>query len=263
MVKNNKELLNWFSVLVDVAFSTLVKISKKLNITHNIILHTIFSINIVMNKYAKGIKSLMEKGDVLSADILLRTLIEGFINIFYILADNSSIRAISYILEDYKTREKNVKTIKELIKNGEIVGNFFPLLSTPEKCDEYIKKLEDEKNKNLLNLKENLQINLNDKELIFPRKVYDRAEKAHLQSIYKIPYPYLSNLTHINSSGLKDFIKIVDNKYIIDIKNSETEKMVLLDTAYRIYLKTTEELYNQFNINENNIKRFKDLLPPV
>ena len=263
MVKNSKELLNWFATLVDVVFSTLVKISKRLNITHNIILHTIFSINIAMNNYAKGIKFLMEKDDVLSADVLLRTLIEGFINIFYISADNSSIRAISYILEDYRTREKNVKTIKELIKNGEIVDNFFPELSTPEQCDEYIKKLEDKKNKNLLNLKANLQININDKELIFPRNLYERADKANLQSVYKILYPYLSNLIHVSSSGLKDFIKIVDDKYIIDIKNSETEKIRLLDTAYRIYLKTIEELYKQFNINKNSLKGFKDLLPPV
>lgn len=263
MVKNSKELLNWFDTLVEFAFSILIKISKKINFTHNIILHTILSINIAMNNHAKGIKILIEKDDVLSANVLLRTLIEAFINIFYILADNSTIRAISYILEDYKTRKKNVKTIKELIKNGEIVDNFFPGLSTPEQCDEYIKELEDEKNKNLSNLKENLQININDKELIFPREVYKRAEKANLQSVYKILYPYLSNLTHVSSSGLKDFIKIVDDKYIIDIKNSETEKMRLLDTAYRIYLKTIEELYKQFNISENSLKGFKDLLPPA
>ena len=263
MVKNSKELLNWFTTLVEFAFSILIKISKKLNLTHTITLHTIFSINIAMNNYANGIKILMEKDDVLSADILLRTLIEGFINIFYISAGKSSTRAISYILEDYNTRKKNVETIKELIKNGEIVDNFFPELSTPEQCDEYIKKLEDEKSEKLLNLKENLQINIIDEELIFPRKIYKRAEKANLQSVYKILYPYLSNLTHVSSSGLKDFIKIVDDKYIIDIKNSETEKMRLLDTAYRIYLKTIEELYKQFNISENSLKGFKDLLPPV
>lgn len=143
--KQNKELLNYLDSLIKYASGKFSQINNKIDETNNIKLDIILQLGLAINYYIENIKISIENGNILAGNVLLRSLVEGFINIEYIMQDDTPLRAIAYSFQDFQTREKNVKTYKEIINEDSSKSNILPDLSTPEKCDEYILKLEDEK----------------------------------------------------------------------------------------------------------------------
>lgn len=247
MKKQNKELLNYLDSLIEYASGRLSQINNKINGTNNIKLHTILQLGLAMNYYVKNIRISLESDNILAGNVLLRSLIEGFINIEYIMQDNTPLRAIAYLFQDFKTREKNVNTYKEIIEEDSSKSNIIPELSTPEKCDKYKLKLEDEK-KNIINiLKNDHNIEVKNEDLNF-FTLSDRADRANLRGLYKILYPYLCGLSHMSMSGLKDLMTFESGKYLFKKKDNDIELNKILGTAFRIYLVSIEDLFKEFNI---------------
>lgn len=255
MNKKNKELLNWLETLTEYADGRLSQINNKISNTDDIVLHSIFIIVLAMNYYVKNIKTLIEAKMVLPANILLRSLIEGFINIEYIIYEDSPLRAIAYVFEDFDSREKNVKTYKEIITEYPNKSNLIPKLATTEKCYEFLKKIRKEKEEYLSNFEKKYNIKVNKKDLNF-LNVFKRSKKADLKNLYKILYPYLSGLSHMSASGLKDFIKIEGNKYRVFVKESEFDLKNIIETAGKVHFVAIEDLFKKFGIYFE--KDFKD-----
>lgn len=254
--KQNKELLNYLDSLIKYASGKFSQINNKIDKTNNIKLDIILQLGLAINYYIENIKISIENGNILAGNVLLRSLIEGFVNIEYIMQDSTPLRAIAYLFKDFETREKNVNTYKEIIEGDNSKSNTIPELSTPEKCDKFKVKLENEK-KVLMNiLKNDYGIEANKKDLNF-LNLSDRADRANLRSLYKILYPYLCGLSHMSASGLKDLIIFKSGKYLFKEKDNDIELNKILGTTFRIYLVSIEDIFRKFNVySEEDFKYF-------
>ncbi len=260
MNKENRELLNWLEELTKFADYKLSQINNDIKNTDDIKLHTIFTLSFAMNYYVINIKDLLKTNLVLPANILLRSLMEGFINIEYIINEDSELRAAAYVFEDFESRKKNLNNYKNLIIEDPDKSNLIPSLSTPEKCDEKMEELEKEEESLLSILKNKYKIEVEKKDLNF-LNLFDRADKANLKNLYKLLYPYLSGWSHMSASGLKDFIKNGGDKYLFNVKDSEDDLKNIIETTYRIYFVSIEDLSKQFNIYlEEEFKNLKKIL---
>ena len=117
MNKENRELLNWLEELTKFADYKLSQINNDIKNTDDIKLNTIFTLSFAMNYYVINIKDLLKTNLVLPANILLRSLMEGFINIEYIINEDSELRAAAYVFEDFESRKKNLNNYKNLISS--------------------------------------------------------------------------------------------------------------------------------------------------
>lgn len=260
MNKKNREALNYLNTLIKYADSKLSQINNKINDSNDLKLHTILQLGIVINHYVENIKNVLESYNILAGNVLLRSLIEGFISIEYIIQDDKQLRSIAYFFQDYKTREKNIKTCKEGIIKVTDKSKISSDLSTPKKCDEYLLKLEEEKRLLINNLKENFNIEVNDGDLNF-LNIFDRAESTNLRNLYKILYPHLSGISHMDASGLKYLISFESGKYSFIKRDNEIEINHILVTTSRIYLVLIEDLFKEFNLYiEEDFKKFEKYL---
>jgi len=258
MNKKNEEAFNYLDSLIEYANGRLSQINNKINDSNNVKLHIILQLGLVMNYYVKNIRIALDN-NILAANVLLRSLVEGFINIEYIMQEDSPVRAIAYLFQDFKTREKNVKTYKEIIKKNPSKSNIIPDLSSPKKCDEFLEKLSDEKKSILSTLNKDFGIKINKEDLKF-LNIYNRAVRTNLESVYKILYPYLSGISHMSASGLKDLIIFDDNKYLIAPKDDDEETGKILETTFRIYLVSIEDLFKEFNLYiEEDFKHLRNI----
>lgn len=257
MKKHIKELLNYLDSLIKYANGRLNQINERIIGDGNIRSNIIFQIGFAMNYYIKNIKIVLENGNILAGNVLLRSLVEGFINLEYIIQDEKPIRGMAYLFQDFKTREKNVKTYKEIIEEDPSKSNIISELSTTKKCDNFLGKLENEKNSLIESLRSDYDIEISEEDLNF-FNLYERAEKTNLRGLYKILYPYLCSLSHMNASGLKDLINIENDRYIFIEKDNNIELKKVIETSFRIYLTSIEDLFKEFGIFVE--KDFKHLL---
>lgn len=241
-----KEKINFLKALPEYADGRLEQINKKIDSSNNLQLHVILQIGIAMNQYFKSLVLLLETSNIIAANVLFRSLIETFINIEYIMQDNTQKRSVAFLFEDFKTKRINIETIKNLILNKSSEAEFIPELSTIEKCNTQLKKIENDKKNILSNLKNDFGIEIEESELIIPI-IEQRANLANLKDIYNILYRQLCWLTHLNSSGLKKLIKF-DDKYIVVPLDIEQEVRNIIPVAYDIYLLTIEDIMRKFNL---------------
>jgi len=174
-------------------------------------------------------------------------LIESFINIEYIIKDDSKKRSVAFIFEDFKTQKRNIETIKDLIKNKKGEAELFPQLSTIEECNAQLKKIKNDEKNILFNLKNDFGIEIDKKELRIP-SIEQRANIANLKDLYNVLYRQLCLYTHLSSSSLKRIIKFDNNKYKVIPIDIEEETNRIVPIAYDIYLLTIEDIFKKFNL---------------
>ncbi|MHB8279939.1 MAG: DUF5677 domain-containing protein [Candidatus Humimicrobiaceae bacterium] len=259
IILTTKEKINFLNALSLYVDGRLAQINDKIDSSNNLQLHIILQIGIAMSLYIKSLVESLETGNIIAAQVLFRSLIEAFINIEYIMQDDTQKRGVAFVFEDFKTQRINITTIKNLIVEKPSEANLFPELSTIEKCDEQLEKIENDK-KNILSILNNdFGIEIEASELIFP-PVEQCANKANLKDIYSILYRQLCWVTHLNSSGLKELIKFDNNKYIIVPINIEEETKKIIPIAYDIYILTIEGLLKKFNLYiEEDFKAMEDI----
>ena len=147
-----KEKINFLKAISEYTSGRLEQINNKIDNSNNLQLHVILQIGIAMNHYLKSLVASLETCNIIAANVLFRSLIESFINIEYIMQDDTQKRSVAFVFKDFKTQKINRENIKDLIVNKQGEAELIPELSTIEKCDEQIKKI-DKKIKTLENIK--------------------------------------------------------------------------------------------------------------
>jgi len=163
-----KEKLNFLKVLPGYAEGRLNQINNKINSSNNIQLHVVLQIGIAISQYLKSLVASLELGNIIAANVLFRSLVESFINIEYIMQDDTQKRAIAFLFEDFKIQRINIETFKNLILTKTSEAEQITELSTKEKCETQIKKIEKYKKDILSTLKNNFNIEVRESELRIP-----------------------------------------------------------------------------------------------
>ena len=246
-ILTTKEKINFLKAIQEHNTDRLEQINSKICDSVDLEMHVILQIGIAMNHYLKSLIEPLETFNIIGANVLFRTLVESFINIEYIMKDESRERSLPYIREDFKIRRINVETIKNLILTKPSEAEFIPKLSTIEKCDEQLEKIKNERIEKLSTLREDFGVEIEETELNFG-KIEQRAKKAGLKDIYNILYRQLCLIAHLSSSGLKNLIKCDKNKYIIIPKDIKEETKKIIPIVYDIFLITIEDLLKKFSL---------------
>lgn len=255
---DKKEKINFLKELIEFAATRLEHINNEISSLRNPYKHVFFQIVFAMNQYFESLILSLETCNIVAAKLIFRSLVESFINIAYIMKEDSQKRSAIFILDDYKIQRININTIKGLLKNESSETKIFSRLSTIEKCDKQLERIENDKKDKLDILKNDFGIEIEESELKIP-SIEVRANKAGVKDIYNILYRQLCWPTHLDSSGLKDLIKGDDNKYIIPPIDIEEESNKIIAVSYIIYLKTIEDLLKEFDLYvEEDFKAMED-----
>jgi len=243
---DKKEKINSLKELMEFATAKLKYINNEISSLRNPYKNVFFQIVFAVNHYFESLVLSLETCNIVAAKLIFRSLVESFINIAYIMKEDSQKRSMIFILNDYKTQRININTIKGLLNNRTTEEKFFSRLSTIEECDKELERIENDKKDKLDILKNDFGIEIEESELRIPIEV--RANKAGVKDIYNILYRQLCWPSHLDASGLKDLIKDDDNKYIINNIDIEEESNKIIAVSYIMYLKIIEDLLKEFNL---------------
>ena len=222
----------------------------------SLLLENIFIITIGIHAYAKGIRDLAKVCNVAAGNVLLRSIFEGLVNIEYISLDDSQLRAIEFVLYDFK---KQKKFVQDIIDSESFVGN--NTLSSLENCEKKLEEINSEKEKYLSIIEKDYSIKIeNCDQLKWEKFIWKRVPKDGLLSEYTSIYQYLCSFTHLDATGLKTFFHIGDKKYNIVIEKGNDEVESLLGATCAFYLKTLQEDLTKFNLySEKELKSFEEV----
>lgn len=255
------EKINYLRSAAEYADMRLKQINEKIGSINNLQLHIILQIGMAINHYYKSLIATLETSNIIAANILFRTLIESFINIEYIMQDDTQKRAIAFMLEDFKIQRRNIETIRDLIIVKPSEASLIPKLSTVEECEEQLMKINKEIDDVLYKLKTDYNIDIDNSDLKIP-SIENRADAVNLADIYNILYRQLCWITHLNSSGLKGLLQFNDDKnsYVLAPLAIKNEINKIIPVAYDVHLIIMKDLLKKFDLYvQEDFKAMEDI----
>jgi|GEM_PF-6181746 len=201
-----------------------------------------------VNNYAEGIFTLCNAFRPESAMVLLRSLVEAYINTAYLLSHNSNNRLLLVYTEDCFYAKGLIGEIitfynkyPTLRPNGEGYKqeNLQQLIGQHNKIlDDYSKKLKED----LSSHKKFKQKHGEIVDLLERAKIADkRFKKGSFEYNYLMVYRYFSEYAHLSLKGMSHFFKQTDNGLVgTSSQSSEINNIVM--TAYFMYLFFLEKL---------------------
>lgn len=241
MLENN--LLKSCEELLKFGESNLLKI--KLDIAKDDFqLLTIFTLIGAIHYYTESILILAKYEKLFTGETLLRSLFEGFLNLKYILLEENEKNAIKYAVNDFEARKVFTEKWRRFIEVNPKCDSYFTELSTLEKCDEFIKRME----KNIAEIEKKFKVSKKLPDLRGMAKAIDKKIKDfHFEFMYLTFYDYLSGISHVSSKGLKNFFTPHENGFIFCIGRNDLQEInKLLIATYEFYLKTLVILSDNF-----------------
>ena len=170
-------------------------------------------------------------------DYLSRPLIEALINYKYIKEDSTQMRARAFIVDDIRSRLKNIKRLIPLLEN-----NLAPVMSTVTDANRY-KELQEqlEKEQNEL-VSQYGKDNLNFLDLL------ERAKRSGTLEIYATAYWLLSEDAHLTARGLDRFMREEGGQLSVTGDMDLNRFEMNLKTFYIVFSALLNECSEQFGI---------------
>lgn len=217
----------------------------------------LFMMTGVVQSYSGSILSLLKNGQTNGAEVLLRPIVETFINLNYIFIFRSERNALRFIFDDEYDRRKLGNKIKKFLENHSSYKTNFDHMETPADWEKYIK----ERNKALKKLN-TINKRKYHEELKELPSLYDRAVavdkdtltrtgklKNSLEWWYITMYWLFSGITHVTPRGMNSFIKKEDNggyTFITDGKLESVERIAV--TTFSLYYQFLRLMAKQFKL---------------
>lgn len=203
-----------------------------------------------VHSYSDAILRLIREGKTAAANVILRSLIESYINLNYILLGRSELNALRFIIEDSVNRRKLGKDIKSFLeKNPSFETSMGRVMDDPKAWDRFIKERQDEidfvKRKRKLKRLRNLP-DLKQRAIEVDKVV----GKPTLEWWYLTIYWLFSHYSHLKARGLNAFlVKRRDaSGYLFNLNGNleDIEKIVV--TTYAIYISFLMEMSKRFGV---------------
>jgi hypothetical protein len=185
-----------------------------------------------------------------AAIVVLRSIVEGWINSMYILGHPNEGKAYLYAIEDAYYR-------RGLAIGFENFYKIYPKLRTTSMTRKAVRGIQDQANKDLETFKTKRKISFKNKKAFkkawgsllsraqwIDKRLYKRQkdQAGGFEHTYLLVYKYLSEYTHLSMRGLEHFWKkgSSGDSLILD-KNAERIDLVIA-TTYTIYLHFAKRL---------------------
>lgn len=259
--KEDLEKLVALKKLIDYGAGKLTNTSinrSKLSAKQDILLLTFAPVN----SYAESIVVLCESFRPDAAKVILRTLVEVYINIAYLLSHNSNNRIWKFIVEEsfYSFG---------LMDQAINFYNKYPKLrpKKPEYKTSALIKLRDIPEKKLQSYAQKLKLKLSSKknfkkdnpevfDLLKRALALDRKnKKGTFEYWYLMVYRYFSEYTHLSLKGITHFFRPKSYGFDVDIGQSKKDIGIIIVTTYHVYLFFLEKL-KQYELLSLKLKPF-------
>lgn len=211
---------------------------------------TVFLIFISIHELFETMIFLIESRRTWVARITLRSMLEGFINLLYILKpeESSNLRAVSFVLQSEKERKNFVARLDNFHKKyPDFVSDSVLGLETTEKREAFITAKEEEV-KNFGQIVGDIPI--------WPHRLVDRVkaidkemateadyQNGTMEYFYLTVYWVDSNYTHLNLVALDTFISgLKDSVTFKQIQPLLSEDRSPVLTAYLLYLNSLKSV---------------------
>lgn len=214
---------------------------------------------VVINSYSEAIFKLCVDFRPLPANVILRSLVESFINTAYILTHNSNKRALLFTLEDSFYRKGLASEVVNFLKKypqfekGEFSSESFQkaLVKIQSEIDFY-------KTKYNLSYSNKKEFEKDYPRLIDRAKAVDRRiRRPDFEHIYTLVYRYLSEFGHLSMRGLNNFVHTDTNGNFEMLASQHNDIGVVISMTYTIYLYFVDQLKKKKLIHQSfNIKKF-------
>lgn len=243
MSEKDKKLLDFLAEMVNAGTNEITKGDKTTDLS---LKQKLLYINFAaINNYSEGIYKLCADLRPFPAIVILRSIVEAFINTAYILTHNSNKRAILFSMEEsyYK---------KGLINEFLVFLNKYPKFEKDDFTRENLKSGLERIDKQVEFYKKKYKLNyLNRKDfekdyhitLLERAKAVDRRiGRPDLEHTYLLAYRYFSEFGHLSAKGLNHFIvkDPTSNHEIIASRHDEVGHIISM--TYTIYLYFLSEL---------------------
>jgi hypothetical protein len=207
-----------------------------------------------------ALTTLLRESKTIACNVVLRSLVELFINIEYVLADRSNVNLIQFYIEDNNERIRLAnKTIDFLIRNPNHVF-FGGQEDTPKHWEDYILKIQKESNKLkvLAKKKSSLKLpNLKERAMFV-----DKVRKTKIEWWYIHLYWLFSLDTHGSTRGLEKHLINKDNELYFELEGDIKDIEKVAVTTYMILYCVTERFFTKFGLPKEDLvifkKQFKD-----
>lgn len=208
---------------------------------------------VVVNSYSEAIFKLCIDFRPLPANVILRSLVESFINTAYVLTHNSNKRALLFTLEDSFYRKGLATEVITFLKKypqfekGEFNSQSFgkALINIQREIDFY-------KSRYNLDYKNRKDFVKDYPALIDRAKAVDnRINKPDFEHIYTLVYRYLSEFGHLSMRGLNNFVIKDLNGNFEMIASQHNDISVVISMTYTIYLYFVDQLKKRKILRNN------------
>jgi len=189
-------------------------------------------------------------GSVDGIEILIRSLVEGMVNVKYILEDTTQMRARAYIADDLRDRLANVRRLIPLLAKGTARG-----MATVTDADRY-RKLE----RQLQQERQDLKDQYGEKNLRFP-SLEQRAKLSGTEELYSTAFWLFSLDTHFTARGLDRFMNTQNNNIVIELGQDLSRIYLSLRSTYIIFCALLNECSQYFNIPQREEFKKYDFIP--
>lgn len=229
--------------------------AKEIEITNLSLKQTLLYLNFAaVNNYSEGIYKLCSDLRPFPAIVILRSIVEAYINTGYILTHNSDKRAVLFSMEDSYYRKGLVnEVITFLDKYPKFEKDDFTRKNLKPALEKIDNQIEIYKKRYKLNY-----ANKKDFEKDYHKNLLERAKAADrrirrpdFEHTYIFVYRYFSEFGHLSARGLDHFV-IKDqggNHEVIASQYHEMDHVVSM--TYTIYLYFLSELRKRMMLSNN------------
>lgn len=216
----------------------------------------LFMMTGVIQSYSGSVLTLLKNGQTNGAEVLLRPMVETFINLNYIFTGRSIENTIRFIADDEYDRRRLGKKVKEFLEKYPGYKTNFDHMDTPNDWSKYI-----EKRDKALKKINSVYVRRYRKQLKELPSLLDRAIavdndikirtgklKNSLEWWYITIYWLFSSLTHQTPRGLNSFIKkeAVGYTFITDGDLDSIERIAI--TTFCLYYDFLRFMAKQFKL---------------
>lgn len=203
-----------------------------------------------VNSYVEAIFELCKQGRTEAAIVIMRSLIEAYVNSNYILSYPSNKNLYLFAMEDSYYRRSLVDILNDFFAR-------YPQRDRQELTVEQLKKMRAIPEKELRDYEENLNMHFEKKKdfdrafgtLLDRAKEVDQRQKKRqkksagaIENVYILVYKYFSEYAHLSMRGIQHFwIKDSDGNTLIIDRNPDNIDLVL-PTVFIMYLYFADRL---------------------
>lgn len=178
------------------------------------------------------------------AEMLCRSMYDAYVQMAYILLDETEDTAMRYMEFDDVTRARMYKKVKDKEQFAEY---FKKRLENPKPGDEPVAEVE----KRAQEWKSKYK-SKNDLWWFAPKKLEDLAIAVNMQQFHTTGYDLESQLIHSLPRGMNRYISIKESKIYMDLEHTGAEADMALVASFNMACSAAGKFNEHFNLGKND-----------